>query len=131
MKYLSLLSACLIALALFLAQADFASADWRGQHQGGSGSGQYGRTTAQQRGTTAQQRGAANWQQRGTTQQRGTAMAQRGTGDSQAYRAPAQARGQARPGRAGELDPALLAGAFGGLGLLAFVGGRKLRPQTV
>jgi hypothetical protein len=125
MRYLSILSACLIALALFLAQSDSASADWRGQQRGGSGTGQYGRGTTVQ----TQQRGTTAWQ-RSTPTQRGPAMAQRGAAAPQTYRAPAQARGQARPGRAGEIDPTLLAGAFGGLGLLAFVGGRKLRPQT-
>ena|SRR5947199_7497873 len=129
MKYLSLLSAFLIALALFIVQVDFASADWRGQQRGGTGSGQYGRGPT----TQGQQRGTATAQQRGTTAQRGTATAQqrRGAAAAQAYRGPAQARGQGRPGRAGEFDPTLLAGAFGGLGLLAFVGGRKLRPQTI
>ena len=122
MRLLSVLFGCVLALTLFFVQADWASAQsWQGQARGGTTMTQSGRgTTTQYRGTTTAQRG------RGTTAagtSRGAAPAQRGT---------AMARGGAtRPARAGELDPMLAAGALGGLGLLAFVGGRGLRRQFV
>jgi hypothetical protein len=100
-----------LALTLFFVQADWASAQgWQGQARGGTTMTQAGR------GTTTQYGGAT-----AAGARRGAAPAQRGT---------AVARGGApRPARAGDLDPMLAAGAFGGLGLLAFVGGRGLRRQ--
>ena len=112
MKTLAILAAGLLAIGLFLVDADLASADqWRGSGSGTSMQGR-GRGTAMpvaQRAPAAQQRG------RGMAGQRGAPVAQ---------------RGPARPARAGELDPLLAAGALGTLGLVTFGGGWALRRRT-
>ena len=126
MKLLAILAMCSVTLTLFLVQADVASADGR-YGSGGSTTTQRGRG-AQSSGTAA--RGQTYQQQRGQTQQqRGQTQQQRGQAYQQRGTTGGRGAGTARPARAGEFDLVLVAGALGGLGLLAVVGGQTLRRR--